>query len=342
MISTLERSTLPNSPAAFDAEFYRIVDTLTRRTLIGGGLGAATLGLTACGSNGSSSPSPSASITTRKVRGAYGDVDLPAHPQRVVALSKAAVTTVLDLGITPVGVDEGEAAVALPQYRTRIKPLPTVGTYGQFDIEKIAALKPDLLISYDTYIDHKLYAQVKDLVPTFALKTDEGNIAWQAATTGFANAVNRNSQLAAWKKKYTDQLARTQATYRTQLASNRWEVIQKADAGNFYRYLPSADALTVLTQLGATLGNATAKGPNYYGNPISNEDMVSQLGKATVILGVELGNDSVTSSPLRKKLPATTAGHTYFSNELFISGYSGAIALLDFITDLCAKLKETK
>ncbi len=324
-----------------DAEFRRIVDELTRRGLIGGGLGlAAGLGLTACGSSGSKPhETPSTTPSTRRVQGAYGPVDVPANPTRVIALSKAAVTTLLDLGLTPVGVDDGEAAVALPQYQARIKALPTVGDYGQFDVEKIAALKPDLLISYDTYIDQKLYAQVKDLVPTFALKTDEGNVAWEVATAGFANAANRNSQLAAWKKKYADQLALAKTTYRAQLTGNRWEVIQKDDAGDFYRYLPSADALTVLAQLGATLGNANAKGANYYGNPISNEDMISHLGQATVILGVALGIESVTSNPLWKKLPAVTAGHAYFSNDLFISGYSGAIALLDLIEDICKKLE---
>ncbi len=320
-----------------DAEFLHIVDELTRRGFLTGGLGAAALlGLAGCTDDDSSAPP---SPTTRKVKGAYGEVELPPNPKRIVALSKAAVSTLLDLRIVPVGVDEGEADVALPQYQAKIKPLPTVGTYGQFSVEKIAALKPDLLISYDTYIDKKLYPQVKGIVPTFALKTDEGNVDWEAATAGFANAVNRNTQLATWKKRYEDRLAAVKATYRAQLVGNRWEVVQQDGAGEFYRYLPSADALAVLARLGATLGNAGAKGANYYGDPISNEDMVSQLGKATVILGVEMGIESVTSSPLWKKLPAVTAGHAYFSNDLFISGYSGAIALLDFIEGICKKLK---
>jgi len=34
----------------------------------------------------------------------------------VVALSKAAVMTALDVGITPVGLDQGEAGVAIPAY----------------------------------------------------------------------------------------------------------------------------------------------------------------------------------------------------------------------------------
>jgi len=325
-----------------DAEFARIVDELTRRGFLAGGLGgAALLGLAACGSSGSSADHSSAAPTTRTVQGAYGRVEVPTNPKRVVALSKAAIGTLLDVGLTPVGVDEGEADVALPQYVATIKPIPTVGTYGEFSVEKIAALKPDLLISYDTYIDAKLYDQVKTLVPTFALKTNQGNIPWQDATAGFANAVNRNSQLATVKEKFDNRLAQIKATYHDQLAGNRWEVVQRADTGTFYRYLPSADPLQILARLGATLGNADAKGPNYYGTPISFENIPSQLGTASVILGVQLGIESLTANSLWKKLPAVVAGHTYLSNDLFLSSYSGGIALLDFIADTCKKLAAT-
>ncbi len=340
-LATADRATVDRLPAGIDpdAEFARIVDELTRRGFLGGGLGAAGLvGLAACGSPGSDGAHSSSSTpTTREVQGAYGPVELPTSPKRVVALSKAAVNTMLDLGITPVGVDEGEADVALPQYVAKVKTIPTVGTYGQFSIEKIAALKPDLLLSYDTYIDEKLYAKVKALVPTFALKTDEGNIAWQDSTAGFANAVNRPNELAAWKKRYDDRLTQVKTTYHDQLADNRWEMVQSANPG-FYRYLPSADALTVLSQLGATLGNAGAHNANYYGDPISLENIQAKLGHATVIIGIANGIEAVTSSPLWKRLPAVTAGHAYFSNDLFPGGYSGGIALLDFLADVCDRL----
>lgn len=325
---------------AIDEEFRRIVDELTRRGFLAGGVGAAALlGLAACSADGTD---PSATPATRKVRGAYGEVELPANPKRVVALSKAAVNTVLDLGLTLVGTDEGEANVALPKYRKAVTAATVVGGYGDFSVEKIAALKPDLLLSYDTYIDKKFYDQVKTLVPTFALKTAEGNIAWEDSTAGFANAVNRHAQLASWKRRYASRLAEVAKDYRSQLVGNRWEMVQSADTGTFYRYLPSADALAVLARLGATLGNAGATNPNYYGDPISYEEIPAQLGKASVIIGIENGSEPVTSNPLWKALPAVVAGHVYLSNDLFPGGYSGGIALLDFIADVCAKLREGK
>jgi len=323
-----------------DTEFARIVDELTRRGFLAGGLGgAALLGLAACGSSGSGGDhsSSSAAPSTRAVQGAYGPIDVPADPKRVVALGKSAVTTLLDLGLTPIGVDEGEVAVAIPQYATALKHVPTVGAYGEFNAEKILALKPDLLIGYDTYIDRQLFNQVKDLVPTYA-QPNGGSISWKDSTTEYAAVLNRPSQLAAWKQKYSDRLAQIKATYRDQLVGNRWELVKPNGPGAYLRFLPSADALQILAQLGGTLGNAGATGPTYFGSPLSYESIPDELGKATVVLCIESGNEPLTSSPLWKKLPAVNAGHAYLSNDLFPAGYSGGIALLDFFGDVCQKL----
>ncbi len=145
----------------------------------------------------------------------------------------------------------------------------------------------------------------------------------------------------AWKQKYNDHLAKITTTYRDQLAGNRSELVQGGDGGTRSRYLPSADALGILSRLGGTLGNGAATGPDYWGPDLAFENITSQLDKATVIFGIENGIEPLTSNPLWKRLPAVIAGHVYLGNDLFPGGYSGGIALLDFLAGVCAKLNET-
>ncbi len=337
---TISLLDLSDTDADTDREFARIVDELTRRGFLAGGIGAATLlGLAACGSSGEDpKTSLSSAPATRPVQSAYGPVEVPTHPTRVVALSKAAVATLLDVGLTPVGTDDDEAGVALPQYQKTITAIPTVGGYGQFNVEKIAALKPDLVLSFDTYLDKTLYPKVAALAPTVAVKTNEGNIAWQDATTAFADAVNRGTQLAALKKQFDDTITSVAAAYHAQLSGNQWEITQAADAGTFYRYMPSSDPSTILTQLGATLGDAGATGANYWGEAHSYETINAQLAAASVILCVGQGSTPLLAQPTWKDLPATKAGHVYTTDLLFPASYSGGIALLDFIADVCTKL----
>lgn len=333
----------PLAPTDLDAQFAQIVDDLTRRGFLAGGLSAAAvLGLAACGSDDSGRSAP-ASPTTRTVSSAYGDVEVPADPKRVIALSKAAVNTLLDVGMTAIGTDEGEADVALARYQKAVAAMTPVGTYGEFSVEKIAALKPDLIISYDTYLDAKLYPQVAAVAPTVAIATDDGNIAWQTASRKFAEAVNRSAQLTALGQKLQQKIAETAQTYGDILKANRWEVVQNDSAdGAFFRYLPTSDPSGILTQLGATLGDADEKGPNYWGKPHSYETIDDLLGKADAILYVKVGSSELLGQAPWKRLPAVSAGHAFGTDLLFPACYNGALELVDFVANACQTLQESK
>jgi len=324
-----------------DAAFAEIVDELTRRGLLAGGIGTlGVLSLTACGGSSEKTAGPTSSASARRtVESAYGRVEVPAEPKRVVALSKAAIATLLDVGLTPIGTDDDEAPVALPQYQKTIAALPTVGSYGKFNVEKIAALRPDLVISYDTYLDADLYAQVSTVAPTVAVKTDKGNISWQDATATFAAAVNRSTQLDVLATTYAARIASVAKRYADQLAGNRWEVVQNAGTSNFFRYLPSSDPSGILARLGARLGNAAATGPNYWGKEHSYETLDGQLGHAEVILYVKVNSNELVSQQLWRDLPAVGDGHAYGTDLLFPASYSGAIALVDLIAGVCRDLR---
>lgn len=80
-----------------------------------------------------------ASITVRDGLGRQVTVNAPV--KRVVALSLTATEVMLDIGLNPIG---RPSSATFPEART--KSIPEVGSAYRPDIEKIVALKPDLLL----------------------------------------------------------------------------------------------------------------------------------------------------------------------------------------------------
>lgn len=80
------------------------IDDVTRRGLL---RGAGTLGagwvLAGCGPDGRQATAPSPSRRTRTVQDAFGEVQVPADPQRLVVLDRRqTMPLLLSLGVVPV------------------------------------------------------------------------------------------------------------------------------------------------------------------------------------------------------------------------------------------------
>lgn len=70
-------------------------------------------------------------------------VTAPDHPERIVALAPSITEIVFALGKGPVL----KGVTRFSDYPEEARQLPLVGSYVQLDVEKIAALKPDLCIA---------------------------------------------------------------------------------------------------------------------------------------------------------------------------------------------------
>lgn len=124
--------------------------------------------LSACsGSGGSASNSGRDTVT---VKHDLGETKVPKHPKRVVVLELGFIDALLDAGVKPVGVaDDGKPKFINEQVRKEIKGYTSVGTRAQPSFEKIAALKPDLIIA-DSSRHSGVYDKLSKIAPTIALK----------------------------------------------------------------------------------------------------------------------------------------------------------------------------
>ncbi|MFT4083226.1 MAG: ABC transporter substrate-binding protein [Nocardioides sp.] len=137
------------TPGQVDAEFARIVDELTRRGFLAGGLGsAAMLTLAACGSSTKQSDSGSSSGRFRYTDARGKTIDLAAIPNRIV-MSEQAAAALIPYGIRPVGFWGSSTPATSPVLKgLDVSGIKSLGvTYGQVNIEALAALEPDLVIT---------------------------------------------------------------------------------------------------------------------------------------------------------------------------------------------------
>ncbi|MQA13504.1 MAG: ABC transporter substrate-binding protein [Pseudonocardiaceae bacterium] len=173
------------------------------RRLLAAMLGLLALMATACGGSGDGAtvaPDQPAG-PTRTVQHSMGNTEITGTPQRVVVLDTGELDSVLALGVKPVGAVRADEATGPQAYlsdrATGIKP---AGTVNQPNLEAIAALQPDLILS-NKVRHEELYDEFKSIAPTvFAESVGQS---WK-----------RNFRVAAQALGKSDQAERILADYR--------------------------------------------------------------------------------------------------------------------------------
>jgi iron complex transport system substrate-binding protein len=129
----------------------------------------AALTLTACGGTAESA-SPETPATDgafpRTVEHAMGETEIPARPERVVVLDTGELDSALALGITPVGAVTTDVSEEFLSYLAEdAEGIEVVGTIAEPNLEEIAALQPDLILS--NVVRHEdIYDQLSQIAPT--------------------------------------------------------------------------------------------------------------------------------------------------------------------------------
>src|SRR3712207_5960982 len=143
---------------------------MTTRVLQMAGLAvAAALSVSACGGRAASAERAAASTTAgfpRTVEHAMGSTEIPERPERVVVLDTGELDSVLSLGVTPVGAVTTAVSDGFLSYLADdAADVEVVGTIAEPDLEAIAALEPDLILS--NKVRHEdIYEELSQIAPT--------------------------------------------------------------------------------------------------------------------------------------------------------------------------------
>ncbi|PWD52598.1 iron-siderophore ABC transporter substrate-binding protein [Serinibacter arcticus] len=163
--------------------------TARRRAAVIGAAGAA-LALTLAGCSGGGDSEPTASETSASteesastdgaypvtIDGALGSVTIEEKPERVVALGWG-TDIAYSLGTVPVGVEAqpwgGDADGYTPWFREALEAggdeLPaTIANTGEYDVDAIIALEPDLILAPNSGLTQEQYDQLSDFTNVVA------------------------------------------------------------------------------------------------------------------------------------------------------------------------------
>ena len=293
---------------------------------------ALVAGVSACGSSDDSSDAAASSSSGGafpvSIENKFGTTTVPAEPERVVTIGFNDLDFVLALGVTPVGTraNLGYDATQRPWAPAAAKglDLPTVGE-TEIDLEKVAALKPDLIVGVYSFIDQQTYDQLSKIAPTLA-QTDayaDGATPWQEQTLLTGKALGREDQAQ-------DVVADVEAEF-TQAKQDHPEFAGKSVAVDYNgvagsdHFLMGADDLRsqFFTALGFTVpATSTA---------VSNEQLT--LLDSDVLVGGGYGpTDAVATNPLFTSLKAVAEDRTvylgsYTDDLMGALGYGSPLAL---------------
>lgn len=109
----------------------------------------------------------------RTVRHALGTTTIKAEPHRVVVISGGQLDALLSLQVIPVGATNARDAELLPEYldqavpklRDELDTITSVGQRTEPNLERIAALHPDLILGNKSGLAD-LYPQLSTIAPT--------------------------------------------------------------------------------------------------------------------------------------------------------------------------------
>ncbi|MFF0228387.1 iron-siderophore ABC transporter substrate-binding protein [Streptomyces sp. NPDC004629] len=297
-------------------------------------LAVALLGaLAACGSssNDTDSGTDASDASGSKTSGAFpaevttkfGTVTVKSQPKRVVALGWGDAETALALGVQPVGQSDwlafggdGVGPWATGRYDQSPEKIGTL----EPEYEKIAALKPDLILDVKSSGDQTRYGTLSKIAPTLGVPKggDQYKISWQQQTTMISTALGLADQgeklISDTQQKFTAAAkAHPEFKGKTITLGSRTSV-------GWGAYVKGTDRVNFVQQLGFTNNpKVDAKAGSSFSVSVSEENL--QMLDADLVVMAPIGIDAskISSDPLYKSLPAVEKGHSIVFDDKNIS-----------------------
>lgn len=157
--------------------------------------------LAACGSsdseeNSSAQETEEADGGMRTVTAGNGEVEIPADPERVIALQFAG--DLLALGIEPIGIDS-----TLKNNSNQLEEeLADAEDVGDPSVEKVLEMEPDLIVA-PTYLEENVISQLEQIAPTITVPWAEMDAKEEVAH--FGELLDREEEAEEWISSYEQQ-----------------------------------------------------------------------------------------------------------------------------------------
>jgi iron complex transport system substrate-binding protein len=321
---------------------------------------AALLLLVGCGSSESddeqpaaASPTPAAEQATfpATVEHKFGTATVPKKPERIVIVGLTEQDTVLQLGYTPVATTEwyGEQPYAVWPWAQDLlgDAKPTVLTTADgFEYEKIATLRPDLIIGTNAGMKEADYKKLSQLAPTIAGPKGSSDYfsPWDQQTTLIAQALGKPEEGAKLIQDVKDAYAKV-AAENPEFKGKTATFSQNAFYdGEIYVY-PNGLSTDFLTYLGFTINpelTALVKNP---GEQVAvSAERLDVIDADVIVFATEKASDiaNLKKEPTFGFLEAVKGKHAVYTDPT-LSGsmyFDTPLALMYTLEKLSPALKD--
>ncbi|WP_043265645.1 iron-siderophore ABC transporter substrate-binding protein [Streptomyces sp. CT34] len=290
-------------------------------------------------------PAPATGRGPHKVATAMGEVSVPAAPHRVVVLDTAELDSATTLGVTPVGATRSDVASGFLDYlpKDKLTGIKDVGKIGAPDLEAIAALKPDLILT-NKVRDGGRYDQLSKIAPT--VMTEATGYSWKQNFAVHAAALGRIPEARRAVAAYEAHAGKVTAALGGPAAAKRLRT-------NVVRFVEGADTRiygcrsyigTILADIGTgptSVVNGSKDGLMVEVSPEEiNKADADALFYATYGSPEKSKEAQITAGPLWKNLRAVRNGAARrVDDQLWIQGigYTAAEKILDEVQQKLTK-----
>ena len=299
-------------------------------------MGAAALIASAC-TRGTQSPDQSiasASNDVKRVKHAFGETEIPATPSRVIVWGYTTIEAVVAHGVQPIGIPDGIVGNML--YLSLDEgTVAEIGDPGQPNLEKIAALKPDLILT-SKYRVRNAYPLLAQIAPTVVLDID-GNAEWKELTRLCGEALGKPTETKRLAATYETNLQQVKA-HMSQTATQPLISVVSLFPGRIATHGTEAFAGSVLADAGIArpASQAQAQGPQNISlealDLLDGDVMFIMRPQSNTEIATEIRTeiDRVQVHPLWAQLKAVRANQVYeVGPHWAIGSYISANLILD-------------
>ncbi len=282
---------------------------------------AATVAVTAaCSSEKPGAVADDGSVTVTHM---FGETKVPAPPKRVVSAGYTEQDDLLAVGVVPIAVTNwwGDqpfgvwpwAASKLGGAQPEVLDLA-----NGIQLDRIGALKPDLIVATNAGVDEDTYAKLSAIAPTIAQSGQDAFFEpWKTQAAAISQAVFKFDEMAGLVKAVDDKFSEI-GKNSPQFAGKKVLLLEGAVVDDAVGVLTPSWRGDFLTQMGLAI-------PDTGGSVITRDKMESVLNAADVLVWMTESDEqqaALLADPTIAALSATTGRRNVFTGK----DLAGAIA----------------
>ncbi len=267
----------------------------------------------ACSSKKPGAVAKDGSVTVKNV---FGETRVPAPPKRVVSAGFTEQDDLLAVGVVPVAVTNwwgdqpfGVWPWALPKL-AGAQP-EVLDLSNGIQIDRIASLKPDLIVATNAGVDKDTYTKLSAIAPTIAQSGQEAFYEpWKDQAAAISQAVFKFDEMAAIVKGVEDKFTEV-GKNNPQFSGKKAVLLEGALADDAAQVLTPAWRSDFLTQMGLVV-------PDTGGSAITRDRMASVLDGADVLIWMTESDEqqaALLADPTIAALRATTGARNVFTGK---------------------------